>query len=196
MEIYATSDEHYNHINIIKYTNRPYKDVNEMNEALIANHNSVVKNPDDQVWHMGDFSMSENIVQRILSRLNGTHYLVPGNHCKCHPVNKGWEAAKQRYLLYGFAGIYLQVENFHGFVLNHLPYEEPNEYGKRFLHYRPIYKEGQFLLHGHVHSTPETKLRKNMLDVGVDGNNYLPYHLDEIKALVDKQRLIVKTNSQ
>ena len=195
MNTWVYSDPHWDHRNIITYCNRPFKDVSHMQEVMIANINSLVK-PEDELWCLGDFSMNEKTVPIILPRLSGKKFLIPGNHDLCHPINKKWEAAKQRYLMYGFAGIYQQLENWHGFVLNHLPYEEPNEYGKRFLHYRPVHKENQFLLHGHVHSTPETKLRPNMLDVGVDGNNYFPYHLDEIKAIVDKQRLIIKTNSQ
>lgn len=195
MNTFIVSDFHFSHHNIIKYCNRPFKDIHHMNETLIANFNSLV-HPEDETYHLGDFSMSEKVVPQVLRRLNGTHYLVHGNHDKSHPVNgKKSEEAKQRYLLYGFAGIYLQLENFHGMRLNHLPYEEPGEYGKRFLYYRPI-DDGTFLLHGHQHLPPEKKLHKNMLDCGVDGNNYFPYHIDEIKAIVDKQRLIIKTNSQ
>ena len=35
--LYFTSDLHFYHDNIIQLTSRPYQDVNEMNERLIAN---------------------------------------------------------------------------------------------------------------------------------------------------------------
>ena len=51
-----------------------------MDEALIANWNSVV-GPDDIVFNLGDFAFAPNWRwKEILSRLNGHHYLILGNH--------------------------------------------------------------------------------------------------------------------
>ncbi len=53
--IWFTSDTHFGHANIIRFCDRPFKDIQEMNERLIANWNAVVR-PGDSVYHMGDFS--------------------------------------------------------------------------------------------------------------------------------------------
>ena len=51
---YYISDLHFDHTNVIKFDNRPFKDVEEMNNALIHNWNSVVKK-NDIVYVLGDF---------------------------------------------------------------------------------------------------------------------------------------------
>ena len=40
--VFFTSDTHFNHTNIIRFCSRPFKDVEHMNETLIANWNRVV----------------------------------------------------------------------------------------------------------------------------------------------------------
>ena len=52
---FYTADTHFFHANIIKYCNRPYKDPQEMNEAIIANWNAKVPQ-EGIVYHLGDFS--------------------------------------------------------------------------------------------------------------------------------------------
>ena len=52
--LYFTSDQHWCHAHVIKYCNRPYQDVEEMNQVLIDNCNSVVK-ADDTILMLGDF---------------------------------------------------------------------------------------------------------------------------------------------
>ena len=54
--VFFTSDTHFNHTNIIRFCNRPFKDVTHMNETIIANWNSVV-GPDDIIFHLGDFCL-------------------------------------------------------------------------------------------------------------------------------------------
>lgn len=54
---FFTSDTHFNHANIIHFCNRPFKDVEQMNETIIANWNNVISQ-DDTVFHLGDYNIS------------------------------------------------------------------------------------------------------------------------------------------
>ena len=56
MKTYFIADTHFNHKNILKYCNRPFSNVKEMNEKLIENWNNTVKK-DDVVYMLGDFCM-------------------------------------------------------------------------------------------------------------------------------------------
>lgn len=51
--IFFTSDTHFYHTNIIKYCNRPFKSMHEMNEVMMNNWNKIVK-PTDTVCHLGE----------------------------------------------------------------------------------------------------------------------------------------------
>lgn len=81
-EIWFTSDEHYFHKKISEYQGRPFSSVEKMNVTLISNHNAVV-NPDDDVWHLGDFAFAKiNQIEWLLHQLHGRHHFCRGNHDK------------------------------------------------------------------------------------------------------------------
>lgn len=78
--IWFTSDMHFGHRNIMRFCNRPFDSVEEMDEALINNWNAIVEEG-DIVFNLGDFAYASNSRwKEILERLKGTHYLVLGNH--------------------------------------------------------------------------------------------------------------------
>ena len=77
-KIFITADNHFFHKNIIRYCNRPFNSVEEMNETMIKNWNDIV-NDNDIVIHLGDFAF-RNRAREIRSKLNGTIILIRGNH--------------------------------------------------------------------------------------------------------------------
>ena len=82
MNIFLTSDLHFGHRNIIRIgKGRPFDSIQEHDEALIENWNSVVK-PGDLVYVLGDLSIETTIdeIRKPLSRLNGAKHLILGNH--------------------------------------------------------------------------------------------------------------------
>ncbi len=94
---YFIADTHFNHENIIKYCNRPFKNSKEMNEYIISKWNSVVTK-DDIVYHLGDvgFGSTEEL-KKLVSSLNGTKILIRGNHyVEAYIVKEGICVAKER----------------------------------------------------------------------------------------------------
>ena len=82
--VFITSDHHFGHANIINYANRPFVNLQEMDENLIAAWNSVVK-PDDWVYHLGDFTLGDIAdARKYLLRLNGIINILfnPWHHDK------------------------------------------------------------------------------------------------------------------
>jgi calcineurin-like phosphoesterase family protein len=167
--LFFISDTHWGHKNIIKYSNRPYADVVEMNEGLITNWNAVVK-PADTVWHNGDFAfMQYPDFKNVLRRLNGTIHVILGNHDQMITQNKfdilqGKKIQSiQNYAEVKVAGTMI--------VLFHYGMRTWNK-----AHYNSIH------LYGHSHGTLPSFGRS--VDVGVDCKEvtpeYRPIHLDEI----------------
>lgn len=175
MTVWFTSDEHYDHANIIRFCGRPFGSVEEMQSELVRRHNAVVREG-DEVWHLGDFALNEKTVPKILPQLRGTHRLVAGNHDRCHPCHKKSEASTRRYLMFGFTSVQREV-HFGPWLLNHLPYAGDSQHEARFPEWRPK-DEGQWLLHGHIHET--RKIGERMINVGVDQWNFAPVSLEEL----------------
>lgn len=81
-KIWFISDTHFGHTNVLKYCNRPFKSIQEHDEILIKNWNSVVK-PGDTIYHLGDFGFTDrDKIKKILRRLMGNKFFIRGNHDK------------------------------------------------------------------------------------------------------------------
>ena len=192
--IYFSADHHFGHKNIIKYCDRPFSSVDEMNEEMVARWNARV-DPQDTVYYLGDLSLSKAAVSLFVPRLHGEKHLIMGNHDLCHPLHKKKaETGRQVYLESGFKTLELSgAMEIAGHLvhLNHMPYRmEPTreeevgrggEIVEKYSTYRPT-DRGLWLLHGHVHEKWKTKGR--MINVGVDVWDYYPVSLSEIEKII------------
>lgn len=168
--IWFTSDTHFGHKNILVHDKRPFATIEEMDEALIANWNSVVA-PNDDVWHLGDFAYrSSKEPEQYLTRLNGRINIVWGNH-----DDKG--AWRIRHLFASHQEMrYLKV-NGQKLVLCH--------YALRV--WRACHR-GSWHLHGHSHGglPPHGK----SMDVGCMVHGYKPVAFEEIAAAMESREYI------
>lgn len=166
--IHFTADTHFYHNNIIRYCNRPFKSIDEMNEKLISNWNNKVS-PTDLIYHIGDFGFTsaENI-EKLLKRLNGKKIIVFGNHDK--------ELKRNKYLWRYFEECVLYKE-----LTLHVA---GNKQPATLSHYAHLVwnksHHGAWMLHGHSHGTLKYPFIGKILDVGVDSNNYCPISIDEV----------------
>lgn len=189
--VFFTSDTHFSHDNIIRYCNRPYKDIYHMNEEIISNWNRVVK-PNDIVFHLGDFMFGDvTTFHSIRDRLNGKIYLIMGNH--------DWKILNQHIIDDAFEGVYNQLKitvDGQTIYLNHFPY----------LAFDGIYRDKPtWQLFGHVHSdknlhdqhSPDKDRLGYLLpmqyDVGMDNNYYTPISFADVKEIINKQIADSKT---
>lgn len=155
--IWFTADEHYGHENIIRYCERPYDSVEDMDEALIANHNSRVGQHDTTI-HAGDFTLLKNrklVWQKYIDRLKGNHVFLRGSH-------DYWQRG-----LKGFDQIWEKKIGKHYVVVCH--------YAMRTWA-RSHYNSWQLYGHSHGKLNPVGKQH----DIGVDSNIYFPVSMDQI----------------
>ena len=171
MATFFTSDTHFGHQAIIRFSRRPYQTAKEMNEDLVKRWNSRISSG-DTVYHLGDlgFHSEPEELNPILEQLNGKIIVIQGNHDRDPDLQS-------------FA--YWRIYEFHDFL------ERPID-GQHitFCHY-PLMEwdhsfRGSWMLHGHSHNQwPQTKYKR--LDVGVDGHDMYPWSFDEIREVMSKR---------
>ena len=158
-----TADLHLDHENIIKYCNRPFLDVQDMNYHLIDNWNQRVKK-EDIVFHIGDFCYKEtkHKAKDFIDQLNGQIIFIKGNH----DTNNGVKTnILDLRLVFG-------KKNARDILLIHRPEEAGPGY---FL-----------VLSGHVHQLWKFQTIKfydysyDCCNVGVDMWSYYPITINEI----------------
>ena len=168
---YFISDTHFNHSNIIKYCNRPFNNVKEMNEAIINNWNSIVSD-EDTIYHLGDFTLgNKESILNIVNRLNGKKYLIRGNHDR-------WGAST--YEDFGFTVLKnapIKIDEYK-LMLSHIPIPD-SQIPKGFIN-----------LHGHIHDKnlyeciekyePSRYSIEKHINISCDVTDFKPISLDKI----------------
>ena len=178
MNIWLISDTHFSHDNIIKYCHRPFRNTYEMDNAIINNWNSLVKD-DDLVYHLGDFcfisknrqsSYKDALVENansLLDKLNGHIILKFGNHDR--DLRKLINQGKIKFYDCTYKEIILENK----YILTHYPLENV--------------PDGMINIHGHIHNTPEVCAlydKPNYFNVSIDVLNFYPINFDKVKEII------------
>lgn len=172
-DIWVISDTHFNHAGILTfndYAGKPcrdkFTDVEDMNEQMITNWNSVVK-PGDKVYHLGDvlFGMDkEGWMNTNWNRLNGKKRLVVGNH----------DNPKMLAPYFSQIMMWRDFSEF-GLLLTHVPVHQST------LKESHRFGPGSIVnIHGHIHSnsSPEGPYRC----VCVEQINYTPVNIEDLRT--------------
>lgn len=169
--IWITSDQHFNHLNILKFepNSRPFNSIEEMNEALIRNWNSCVKD-DDTIYVLGDFFMGKlDDVEPILNRLKGHIILIRGNH--------DTSARLELYRQHGIEVKDIDYLTYKGqfFILSHFPITN-----EEFIKMVRNDNSEVVVLYGHVHHNAPIGYHDGTYHIGVDTNNLTPLSIHQI----------------
>ena len=182
--MFFSSDFHFFHKNICRGTStwsgntRDFDSLDKMNDAIIDNINKVISK-NDTLYILGDFAFGGVNSYMIRDKINclSVHYIC-GNHSNRHgqeydPIMKNNKRVSSLFSSYGF---YTEVVvNKTPIILFHFPISSWNYMNKGSIH-----------LFGHCHSNSEDRFFNGgkSMDVGIDGNNLMPYHVDQIFDLM------------
>ena len=163
------SDPHFDHKNIVKFTNydgskvRPWDDVEQMNEDMIRWYNELVDDA-DRVYILGDVAFTASTMNRVVPRLKGRKCLIPGNH----------EPVKMRKYFDLFDDVRGYVQRS-GFIMSHIPLH-PHCLGRWKVN-----------IHGHLHNNRVMKEKmdgeapdERYYNACVERHNFRPVDLDVI----------------
>lgn len=194
-QLWFVSDTHYNHSNICRSTTkwsdrsntRDFKSLEHMNSTIVNNINKCV-GEDDVLIHMGDWSFGGfDKIEEFRNRLVCKNiHIVLGNHD--HHIRKNKDNIQDVFLsVHEYLHLTVIKEThpiFHSggklsyeFICMHYPIASWDNMYKGVIH-----------LHGHVHLPPNQRIADGKaMDVGVDGNNYMPTSLTEVISIMNKQ---------
>ena len=183
-KIYLTSDLHLSHKNIIKYDNRPYNNVDEMNEDIVKRWNEVV-DPHDIVIILGDITLYDksNKIIKILRSLNGVKYFMQGNHdSDLAVIGYKDNYVFDKYLPQLQAVEYTTIDNIK-YLLHLCHYPLLDWFGKQ---------KGSYQIFGHTHGNLK---QHDLAQLDVSWSIwYKPMEINEIIKIIQKQIELNKTH--
>ena len=158
------------------YGPRGFKNIDEMNEAIVERWNSVVA-PEDIVYHLGDVMLNDNDKgMEYLKRLNGKIIILCGNH----------DTDKRKALYFYAPNVsyseslkYADVVKYgkYHFYLSHYPTNTSN------LENNAPLSQHMINLYGHTHQ--QTNFYQDvpyMYHVGLDSHDCYPVSAEQVLA--------------
>ena len=196
----ATADWHVGHEKCLKFDNRPFRNMNDMCNALVKRYNAVVPTY-GRCFFLGDMGWgNESLLRSVITKLNGTKILVLGNHDR--GSNAMYSAGFDVVL--NSATVYIANERV---TMSHCPLRgvfredvtgmkgavDGENWHKERKHDRfSIEDEGQYHMHGHIHSPNggrSQRILDKQIDVGVTANKYMPVSFSQIESWITRHKM-------
>lgn len=172
--IYFSSDWHLQHKNIIKYDNRPFKDVDHMDQSIMRNCAEILTKG-DTLYYLGDlcFGRTHKAEEALfgLSLLEIEMFFIKGNHDKKDIIDL--------YRKYGtYLGEQAKITALHGqeVVLNHYAMRVWDKSHRGVWH-----------LYGHSHHSLPDLEDSLSFDVGCNGWDYKPISFDQVAKKMERK---------
>lgn len=186
--IYLIGDTHFDHQNIIEYCNRPFRDAQEMNEAMIKNWNDTVKEG-DIVYFLGDwaFGKGSRPAKYWMDRVQGHIKAIRGSH---DPDDKSLKMLEFAELSYKGTK----------FLLIHSP--DPDDPKLTIKQKSKLEGWHGWIIHGHKHNNdlkayPFINGEHKTINVSVEILDYQPLSIDKLLSLnIDSIKRMTDVNSQ
>lgn len=172
--IWFTADPHFGHAKILDSCNRPFIDVEQMDDNLCQNWNENVQDGDD-IYVLGDFIWYKRDIEFWCNQLRGKIHLVVGNHDMAN-----LSTYKKQSNIVEVVHYKILKMNKRRYTLCHYPMM--TWYGRR--------GGKAFHLFGHVHNTMMRGINEGSLNVGVDMWDFKPVSLDKVDEFLDHDKLI------
>lgn len=178
-QLFITSDEHIGHANIINLADRPFTSLDEMKQTIIANHNKKV--PDSRgvlTVHVGDWfwhNLTLDEVMDYINQLHGRHAFMFGNHDETVEKYKNYLSTQLDFIWGENKAGGAKIFKFNKFKIT------ADHFARRV--WEGSHK-GHMHVYGHSHSALPGLGRS--MDIGVDGNDFTPWAIEEIVAKLEK----------
>ena len=176
---YFTSDWHLGHKNIIKYSNRPFATVNEMDDTIIENMISLLKK-DDELYYLGDLYWDKHSFWKFYNHFPKNEckfYWVIGNHDR-HQISYH----QQKHHFTEIRDIIETKIQDHHVVCCHYPMTTWNR-----SHHGAWHLFGHHHVASHGTAELDQHITGKMFNVNCEFNNYKPYSENKIIKIMQKK---------
>lgn len=168
--VFFSADTHFGHANILKYCNRPFDNVEEMDKTILTNFNNQIQE-DDVLFLLGDFCWRN--YKEYRARINCKNiFFIYGNHDKRmrreRAFNELWIEA------YDLLGITVENQDI---VLCHYAMRRWDKSHR-----------SAWQLYGHSHGDLPDDPKLLSFDCGVDCFNFCPVSFSEVSEIMKKKK--------